>query len=211
MKKGLKFLAVLLSVILVSGNLALPVEAASSDYKISRVGSKNRTVYAGQEFELSVKKVGTLKLKDSQIKWSIKDTSIVGFDDDDRYDNDIELRAKKAGTTTITAKNLVTGGKIYYKVTVKKAVSPNKMVRVGSSSVNVRLGQDFDLEVLKGSSLRDSQIQWSIADTSILVFDDGECYGDDVELIAKNVGTTKVTCKNLVTGGKLIFKVTVTY
>ena len=91
-------------------------------------------------------------------------------------------------------------------MTVKSATG--LIYRVGSETKTVRVGDDLDLEVRK-SGLKDSQIKWSIADTSILRFDDGESVGDDVEVIARKAGTTKVTAKNLLTGGKIVYTVKV--
>ena len=109
MKKMTRFLAIALSTAVAAGSLA-PVTANAANNTISRVGNKARTVYVNGELDLEVRKNGNFS--DNKIKWTIGDTSIVRFDDDDRYDDDIELKALKKGTTKITAHNLITGGKI---------------------------------------------------------------------------------------------------
>ena len=64
----------------------------------------------------------------------------------------------------------------------------------------------------KGASLRNDQIKWSIADTSLLSFEYGDNIGREVELNSKGkTGTTKVTAHNLHTGGKIVYTVKVTY
>ena len=189
------------------GKIVYTVTVKKSSNTISRVGEKERSVKAGKEFELSVKKNGNFS--DNEIYWTIGDTSIVKFDDDDRYVNDIDLKAVKAGTTKVTAKNLITGGKIVYTVTVKKAANNYYISRVGSASRTVEVDDDVELRVNKGTALSASQIEWSIADTSILRFEDGRNTGTEVEVEARRTGTTKVTAHNLHTGGKLVFTIKV--
>jgi len=193
--------------LITGGKIVYTVTVKKSSNTISRVGNAKRSVTAGKEFELKVKKNGNFS--DNKIKWTIGNTSIVRFDDDDRYDNDIELRAVKAGTTKVTAKNLITGGKIVYTVTVKKASGSIKISRVGSATKTMENDDDLELRVTKGSGLKNSQIKWSIADTSILRFEDGDNLGTEVEVEARRVGTTKVTAKNLKTGGKIVYTIKV--
>lgn len=189
------------------GKIVYTVTVKKSSNTISRVGEKERSVKAGKEFELSVRKNGTFS--DNEIYWTIGDTSIVKFDDDDRYDNDIDLKAVKAGTTKVTAKNLLTGGKIVYTVKVTKASGSNLISRVGNASRTVEADDDFELRVSKGSGLKNSDIEWSIADTKILRFEDGDNIGTEVEIEARRTGTTKVTAHNLKTGGKLVYTIKV--
>lgn len=189
---------------LTGGKIVYTVTVKNPTYTISRVGEKNRTVKVGNEFELRVKKNGGIK--DSDLWWSVGNSSIVRIDDDDRSDEEIELKALKAGTTTVTCKNNVTGGKIVYNVTVKKASMT--ISRVGKATKTVEVGDDIELEVKK-SGLKESQIKWTIEDTSILIFEDGDNVGSEVEVEAKRTGTTKVTAKNLYTGGKIVYTIKV--
>ena len=193
--------------LLTGGKITYNVTVKAASNKISRIGNKNRTYDVGDEFELAVKKLGTIS--DSKLKWTIGNTSIVRFDDDDRYGDDMEFRALKAGTTTITCKNLLTGGKIEFKVTVKKPSATYTISRVGSATRTEEVDDDFELRVKKSSALKSSQIKWFIADTSILRFEDGDCYGTEVELEALRTGTTKVTATNLYTGGKIVYTIKV--
>ena len=189
------------------GKIVYTVTVKKSSNTISRVGEAKRSVNAGKEFELSVKKNGSFS--DNEIYWTIADTSIVKYADDERYNNEIELKAVKAGTTKVTAKNLITGGKLVYTITVKKASGSNLISRVGNAERTVEADDDFELRVTKGSGLTNSDIEWSIADTSILRFEDGDNIGTTVEIEARRTGTTKVTAKNLKTGGKLVYTIKV--
>ena len=193
--------------LITGGKIVYTITVKKSSNTISRVGEKERSVKAGREFELSVKKNGNFS--DNEIYWTIGDTSIVKFNDDDRYDNDIDLRAVKAGTTKVTAKNLITGGKIVYTVTVKKSTNNYYIERVGSASRTIEVDDDAELRVNKGSALKANQIEWSIEDTSILRFEDGRNIGTQVEVEGRRTGTTKVTAHNLHTGGKLVFTIKV--
>ncbi len=188
-----------------NGKIVYTITVKSESNKIARVGASSVTVNKGAEFDLKVRKLGNFS--DSKIKWYITDGTILAFEDGDRYGDDVELIAKKAGKTTVYAKNLNTGGKITYTVTVKS--SSNKIARVGDSSRTVYKGSDFDLEVRKLGSFSDSKIKWYVTNESIVAFEDGDRYGDDVELIAKKAGKTTVYAKNLNTGGKITYTVTV--
>ncbi len=90
-------------------------EAKKSKGTIKRVGKQKRTVEVGQEFELKVKKSG---VKDRYLKWTISDRRVVGFDDDDRYGDDMDFKARRKGTVTITCTNIRTKKKVSYKVKV---------------------------------------------------------------------------------------------
>ena len=204
MKKNVKrVVALALTAVVAAGSFALPAEAASKT--ISRIGNKNRTVSTGSEFELEVRRSGGLS--ENKVKWTIGNTSIVKYDDDDRYDDEMEFRAVKKGTTTITAKNLVTGGKISYKITVK---SPsNTISRVGDKSKSLKEGKELELSVRKNGNFDDSNLEWVIEDSFIVRFEDNEIHDDEVEIIGLVPGKTKVTCKNLLTGGKIEYNITV--
>lgn len=193
--------------LLTGGKVVYTVTVKGSSNTISRVGNASRSVKAGREFELSVKKNGAFS--DNKIKWSIGNTSIVRFEDDDRYDNDIDLKAVKAGTTKVTAHNLLTGGKVVYTITVKKASGSNYISRVGNAVKTMENDDDIELRVTKGSGITNRDIKWSIADKSILRFEDGDNYGAEVEVEARRVGTTKVTATNLKTGGKIVYTIKV--
>lgn len=85
-------------------------------YAFSRVGKATRTIEAGDDFELKVKRSGGLK--DNDLKWSIKNRNIVQFDDDDITDDEIELEARRPGTTTVTCYNKKTKKSITFTIRV---------------------------------------------------------------------------------------------
>lgn len=83
--------------------------------KLTRVGKKTKTVEVGDDIDLKVKVSGTLKKK--YLKWTIKNTKILGFDDG-RYGKEVEVKGKRVGSTTVTCKNLKTKKTITYTVKV---------------------------------------------------------------------------------------------
>ena len=94
--------------------------------------------------------------------------------------------------------------KTKYGDTITVNVTKNKgnytLSKSGSSVKYEEAGDDFDLEVRKGSSIRASQLKWKISDKSILSFAGVRKTGTEVEFYAKKEGTAKVTC--ICTGGK---------
>lgn len=204
-----RLLALALATAVAAGSLGVvPAEAYTDSglgaNKIGRVGSATKTVYKGGELDLEVRK--GVKMKDSKIKWSIGNTSILRFDDDDRYDDEIEVRALKTGTTKVTAKNLVTGGKIVYTVKVK--ASKNTISRVGNKDRNVTAGNELELRVKKNGKFSDSNLYWTTSNSKVVKIVDDR-YDDEIELRALKAGTAKITCKNGLTGGKIVYNVTV--
>ncbi len=183
----------------------IKVKAATN--KITAKSATTQSVEVGDEFELEVNKYSGLK--DRYLKWSIADTSIVRFEDsDEKTGDDVEFVAKKAGTTTITCKNTKTSQKIKFTVTVTKASTTIKAKSATTQTVAVK--DDFELEVKKYSGLKDRYLKWSIADTSIVRFEESdETTGDEVEFYAKKTGTTTITCTNTQTNQTITFTIKV--
>lgn len=189
---------------LTGGKIIYTVTVKKASNLISRIGNVSRTVNKGTDFELAVKLGGAIS--ENSVKWTIANTAIVGYDDDDRYDNEMEFYAKKAGTTKITAQNLKTGGKLVYTITVKQ--SANYYInRVGNATKTVEVGDDLELRVSKGSGLTNSQIKWSTSNTSLIRFDEGDKTGTEVEVEGLKRGTAKVYAKNLHTGGVITYTI----
>lgn len=202
---------------IVPGN-ANVVKAATKSKDITRDGKKERSIVKGKTIELEVHKPKSVKDKD--LTWTIKDSAIVKFAGKERHDDDIKFKAQKAGTTTITCQNTRTGKKVTFKITVKNAPkittvpSKNKTINAkGSLKRNVKLNRELELEVkkTKGKGVKDSQLKWTIKDSSILAFEDPEdgIYDDEMEFIGKKAGTTTVTCTNTANHEKVTFIVTV--
>lgn len=186
------------------GKIVYTITVKNPSKTISRVGAASRSVTVGNGFELRVKKNGNLP--DRYLYWTTSNKNIVKIADDDRYDDEIELRAVGKGTAKITCKNEYTGGKLVYTVNVKGG---NMTIsRVGKASRTVEAGDDIELSVKK-SGLKNNQIKWSISDSSILRFEDGFNVGSSVEIEARRTGTAKVTAKNLHTGGKIVYTINV--
>ena len=200
-----KLLALALAAVVAAGSLGTAPVEAKADNSMYRVGAASRSVYKGADFDLEVRKGPALR--DNDIKWTIKDTSIVKYDDDDRYDDEIELRAVKTGKTTVTAKNLVTGGKLTFTINVK--ASKNTITRVGNKNRNVKVGNEFELRVKKNGNFSDSNLYWTTSNSKVVKIADDDRYDDEIELRAVKAGTAKITCKNALTGGKLVYNVTV--
>lgn len=91
-------------------------KAPKAAKEIKAYGRLNRTIEKGDDFELKVKKYHGLK--DKQLKWSIEDTDIVTFDERKHTGDDMEFRARKTGTTTITCTNKKTKQKITFTIKV---------------------------------------------------------------------------------------------
>ncbi len=117
-------------------------------------------------FELEVDKPESVK--DKNLTWSIKDSSIVTFAGKERHDDDIKFKALKAGTTKITCRNTKTDKKINFKITVKnvkkttKASSQNKTICAkGSLKRSIRVNGELELEVkkTKGKGVKDRQLK----------------------------------------------------
>ncbi|MDO5423554.1 MAG: hypothetical protein Q4F41_07510 [Eubacteriales bacterium] len=85
-------------------------------YKISRVGQKKVTVAVGDDVDLEVRVAG--KLSSRYLKWTIKDTSILRFEDNDRYGDDVEVEGLRPGKTTVTCKNLKTKKSVSFIVMI---------------------------------------------------------------------------------------------
>lgn len=204
-----KILVLALAAAVAAGSLsAVPAQAYTDSSlganKIGRVGNATKTVYKGGELDLEVRK-GT-GVRDRDIKWSIGNTNILRFDDDDRYDDEIEVRALKTGTTKVIAKNMVTGGKIVYTVKVK--ASNNTISRVGNKDRNATVGNELELRVKKNGNFSDSNLYWTTSNSKVVKIVDDR-YDDEIELKALKAGTAKITCKNQLTGGKIVYNVTV--
>lgn len=181
--------------------------STSAADKISREGNSTKNMKVGKSLELEVDKGS--RVKDSDLWWSVSSgTSVVKITSSDRSDEDITIKALKAGTAKVRCKNDRTGGSLYYTIKVTKQ-GTSTISRVGSATKTVELGDDIDVKVTKGSGLSNSDITWSIEDTSILRFEDGVKSGTAVEVEAIKLGTTTVTAKNLHTGGKIVYTIKV--
>ena len=178
--------------------------------KIKRVGKAAVTVYAGQEFELKVK-MTPKDAEDDFLRWKIlKGSAVVRFDDDDRTDDEIELKALKAGTAKIRCQIKGSSKKVDFTIKVKKAPTTKKKIKAkGSLNKTVEAGDDLELEIRKYSGLKNKYLEWEIQNAKLLRFEDHDNKGKEVELEARKTGKTTVTCTNTLTGQKITFTITI--
>ena len=176
------------------------VQAATKKKDISREGKKKRSIIKGKIFELEVDKPESVK--DKNLTWNIKDSSIVTFAGKERHDDDIKFKALKAGTTKITCRN------------TKTASSKNKTIQAkGSLKRSVRVNGELELEVkkTKGYGVKVRQFKWTVEDSSVLAFEDMDdgIYDDEMEFVGIKPGKTTVTCTNTANKEKVTFTITV--
>ncbi|HCT92373.1 MAG TPA: hypothetical protein DF613_13510 [Lachnospiraceae bacterium] len=185
----------------------ITVKNSSNTTKITAVSKKTQTHRVGEEFELKVR--ASSNVRDDDLKWKVESgKTVVKIDDDDPYDDEMEFVALKQGTARISCTIRGTSKKVTFKITVKKAAN-STITRRGPEKRTVYLGQEFELEVYR-KNVAESYLRWKIADSDILMFEDGYAeHDDEVELIAVGVGTTTVTCTNRLTGKSVKFTVTV--
>lgn len=205
MKKILVYVTAAALALTVFGFNPAEAEAAPKSKGIEREGSAKRTVYVGKSFELEVEK--GKKLRDNDLYWSVGNSKIVKIVDKDRTDDEIDLKAVKTGKTKVYCKNKVTGNKLSYTITVKKA--SKGISRVGDATRSYKSGAEFELKVKLGSAIREDQVKWSIGNTSIVGYDDDDRYDNEMEFIARNAGTTKIYAKNTKTGNSIVYTVNV--
>ena len=206
------------------------VQAAAKKKDISREGKKKRSIIKGKIFELEVDKPESVK--DKNLTWSIKDSSIVTFAGKERHDDDIKFKALKAGTTKITCRNTKTDKKISFNIVVKnvsktkKASSKNKTIQAkGSLKRSIRVNGELELEVILSLAPADGADQEfnkvcnmlseysspEKGDSSVLAFEDMDdgIYDDEMEFVGIKPGKTTVTCTNTANKEKVTFTITV--
>lgn len=212
MKRNIKkVLTVILAAVMTFGSTGTMAVSADSNIRPTKVAAvkKTRNVKVGDSFELKVK-MTPKKADDDYLRWSIVGKKgIVKFDDDDRNDDEIELKAVKAGTTTLRCK--IKGTKKYTDIVVKvtKPKYTYKISRIGKASRIVEVGDDFELKVKKTAGVKNNDLKWSIADKKIVRFNDKDITNAEVEFEARRTGKTKITCTNKKTNKKITFTITV--
>lgn len=100
-----------------------PSKNSVSKNSITRVGKKTRTVGLYDDFELKVRRAPGIRERD--LTWTIKTPELVRFDDDDRYDDEMEFQPLATGTAKITCKHEKTGKTVTFKVKIVKNGSYN--------------------------------------------------------------------------------------
>ena len=198
MKKIKRFLLPLMAAVLAMTSITgMTVRADGGKPRKLSIPKSTMKVMQGKEFKIKAK-MTPRKSDDDYLRWQIvSGKKYVKFEDRDRDGDDMEFIAVKPGKAKIrcyvVGKNKKKYGDVI-TVTVKKRKADYSLKKVGSSTKYEEVYDDFDLEVKKGHSIKNSQLKWSIEDTSIVGFNSRRTTGDDVEFRAKKTGTTKITC-----------------
>lgn len=197
MKKTKRLLSSLMAVVLITTSLvSMTVQADGGKPRKVSIRKSTMKVMQGKEFKIKAR-MTPKRSDDDYLRWQIiSGKKYVKFEDRDRDGDDMEFVAVKPGKAKIRCYVVGKNKKKYgdtITVTVKKRKADYSLKKVGSSTKYEEVYDDFDLEVKKGHSIKNSQLQWSIEDTSIADFN-GRNTGDEVEFIAKKIGITRITC-----------------
>lgn len=198
MKKAKKiFLSLLAAVLVTTGVTGLTVQADGGKPKKVSIPKSSMKVMQGKEFEIKAK-MTPKRSDDNYLRWQIiSGKQYVRFEDSDRDGDDMDFIAVKPGKAKIrcyvAGKNKKKYGDVI-TVTVQKRKADYSLNRVGGEVKYEEVYDDFDLEVKKGHSIKDSELTWSIEDTDIADFETNRKTGTEVEFRAKKIGTTKITC-----------------
>ena len=185
MKKKLCFLlsVTMIAVMLLSGSVLADTDPKPTN--IAKLNYTKRTVTKGKTFEL--KAYTTPKgCEDNYLVWSIKNTSIVKFEDADHTGDDMDFVAKKKGTTTITCRIKGTSIKRTCKVIVKEGKA---RITVDDTHMDVDVGEWDDIDAkLVGGTYKNRKLSYTVHNKKIARVKNGRVYG-------KKVGTTKITIR----------------
>ena len=210
MKKTKQFVTTLLIAATIVGTGVIPTHADAMPTNVSLTESR-KSIAQGRKFELRTQTT-PYDADDDYICWEIVSGSdCVTFEDYDQTGEDMDFIAVKPGTATIRCyvygKNKTTSGDTI-TITVTKAKGDYSLKRADAPAKYEEIGDDFDLEVRAGHSIKNSSLKWEIKDQRIVTFASGIQTGREVEFYAKRTGTTKITCSYTNSKGA---KKTVTY
>ncbi len=201
MKKLRKASIVLMAVLTAAigfGSIQAQADDGTIPKKVS-IKKSSITVMAGEKFEVKAN-VSPRNSDDDYLRWEIvSGKEYVKFIDKDLADDDIKFKAKKAGKAKIRCYIKGKNKKKYgdtITIYVKKSKESGKYTisKVGETTKIIEEGDDFELKVKKSSAIKNNQLKWQIADSSIVRFDDNDHFGKIVEFKAEKSGTTKITC-----------------
>lgn len=209
--------ALLITALVLSSLNSMPANADGGRPKRVSCLDSSMQVQQGHKFEIRAS-VSPHYADDDYVRWEIvSGKKYVGFEDYDRSGDDIDMIAKKPGTARvrcyISGRNRKTSGDTI-TIHVKKSSGDYSLRQDGSTQKYEEVHDDFDLEVKAGHSIKNSQLTWHIADTSVVTYNHSIKTGREVEFYAKKTGTTKITCtctnKNATTK-KITYTVHVVY
>ena len=187
MKRAAKQVLIVLLVVMAvigTGNISAQADYNWKPKKVSIAQSAKKVSQ-----ERSLKSEQSIDAEDDYIRWEIiSGKKYVKFEDRDRTGDEMDFIAVKPGKAKIRCYVQGKSKKKYgdtITVTVTKKKSDYSLAKVGESVKYVEAWDDFDLEVKKGSSIKNSQLKWEISDTSIVSFAERKTTGTDVEFYAE--------------------------
>lgn len=193
MKTMKRKLCGLLAVMMMFGSVAaMPVKADDDNdpkpTRITRLSHSSRTVKPGKEFEIKAY-TSMRDYEEDYLVWYISNTKVVRFDDDDRTGDDMEFKARKAGTAYITCKIAGTEVKKTCKVTVTNRKGKAK-ITVDDTRMEVDRGEWEDIEAkLVGGNYKNRKLTYSVSNKRIIRVRRGKVYG-------RRVGRAKITIRS---------------
>ncbi len=111
-------------------------------------------------------------------------------------------KTRQLVTTLFLAAAIVGTGAVYAhadailaEASVTQSLKQNYTLKREDGRVKYEdIRDDFDLEVIAGRSIKNSELKWEIKNPKIVSFATKTKTGREVEFYAKKIGKTKVTC-----------------
>ncbi len=153
--------------------------------KIDKISSTSKTVDLGKKFELKVY-TSQYNVEDDYFVWSSSNDNIVAIWDDDNRGDEMEFKALKSGSATVTCKIQGTDVKKTCKVTVKEGRTYIDVEDENDFEVEVGDSEDIEAVVRNGNKIVSRNLTYKSLTPSIVSVDKyGNVYG-------KKSGTGKI-------------------
>lgn len=182
MKKTTKLLSLLLSILMITTMItALPITADAATATSIKTSCKALTMTAGTTFTLKAT-ITPSNATNKTVYWSSSNTTVAGMAAGG------VVKAKKAGTCTITAKTS-NGKKATCKITVKAAPAPTG-IKLNTATLLMTAGTKYTLKAtITPSYANNKTVYWSSSDATVA----GMAAGGVIN--AKKAGTCTITAK----------------
>lgn len=160
MKKTTKLLSLLLSFLMITTMIAaLPITADAATATSIKINYTSLTMTAGTSFTLKAT-ISPSNATNKNVTWSSGNTTVAGMASGG------VVKAKKAGTATITAKT-TNGKKATCKITVKAAPAPTG-VKLNASTLTMTAGTKYTLKAtVSPSNAANKTVTWSSSNTTV--------------------------------------------
>ena len=160
MKKTTKLLSLLLSFLMITTMIAaLPITADAATATSIKINYTSLTMTAGTSFTLKAT-ISPSNATNKNVTWSSGNTTVAGMASGG------VVKAKKAGTATITAKT-TNGKKATCKITVKAAPAPTG-VKLSASTLTMTAGTKYTLKAtVSPSNAANKTVTWSSSNTTV--------------------------------------------